>query len=93
MDPDGSGTIDLNEFKNFIVQRESEKAESAADIQAAFAQAAGGKEYVLMSDLQRVLTPEQAQHCARHMPSYVDEHGIRVDGAFDFKSFVSRLFV
>lgn len=92
VDPNGDGYVSLNEFRDFMIRKESSNVESSADVAKAFGAAAGDKPYITADELRKTCTPEQADYCIRHMRPYIDNKGIEVGGGYDYTELVKRLF-
>jgi spectrin alpha len=92
MDPNGDGVVSLDEFRKFMINRESDKAESSADVLGAFAAASGDKPYMTRQDLEKAMGPEQADYCMRHMKQFVDGAKVEVGGGFDYSAFIQGVF-
>lgn len=92
MDPNNDGYVSLSEFLSFMISRATENVESATEVINAFKAAAGDAPYVTAEQLRRVLTPEQADFCTRHMQPFRDSKGVVVSGGLDYRSFTQGLF-
>lgn len=92
LDPNNDSKVSLPEFRNFMIQRESDKAESAGDVLGAFAAASDEKPYMTRQDLEKAMGPEQADYCVRHMKQYVDESKVEVGGGYDYQGFIKNVF-
>ena len=92
LDPNGDGDVSLAEFRNFMIQRESDKAETSSDVMGAFAAASDEKPYMTRQDLEKAMGPEQADYCVRHMKQYVDGSKVEVGGGYDYEGFIKSVF-
>jgi len=92
LDPNGDGDVSLTEFQNFMIQRESDKAETSSDVLGAFQAASDEKPYMTRQDLEKAMGPEQADYCVRHMKQYVDGSKVEVGGGYDYQGFIKSVF-
>ena len=92
VDPNGDGFVSQGEFTAFMIAKNTSNVESLSDVAGAFASSANDKPYVTAEELRKVLTPDQADYCVRHMRPYIDRQGLEVGGGYDFREFVSRIF-
>lgn len=92
LDPNGDGVVSKSEFQTYMINRETDKAESSADVLNAFTAAAHEKPYMTEADLVQAMGPEQADYCMRHMNQFVDAAKIEVGGGFDYSRFVESVF-
>jgi len=94
VDPNRDGSVSLQEYMNFMMSRETENVQSAAEVEIAFkALSRDGKLYVTKDELYQNLNKTQADYCIEHMPVYYDQHGIHILNAFDYVAFTKKLFI
>jgi actinin alpha len=85
-DTDKNGTLDFNEFMNFMVKRRSD-SDSEGEIIGAFKEIAGGKDYITEAQMSALLTPKQLEYVKRAMPP---KEG--VPNAYDYTAFTQKSF-
>ncbi|EDV23711.1 uncharacterized protein TRIADDRAFT_37811 [Trichoplax adhaerens] len=89
VDPDGSGTITIQEYIDYMIQEISEQ-DTADQIVESFRTLANDKPYITEEELRHELAPDYAEFCIKRMMQY-DQPGAPAD-ALDYTSFSSALY-
>jgi len=83
VDTDGNGSMEFDEFMDFMIKRR-ESSDSPEAIIEAFREIAGGKDYITEAEMAPHLTPEQLEHAKKVMPKKGD--------GYDYTAFTNASF-
>lgn len=93
VDPNRSGYVEMQEFINYMIAKETENVSSRLDVEEAFkALCREGRPYITRDELYSSLPKAQADYCVRSMEPYVDANGRSVPDAYNYQRFTMNVF-
>uniref|UniRef100_A0A1I8HD84 Spectrin alpha chain n=1 Tax=Macrostomum lignano TaxID=282301 RepID=A0A1I8HD84_9PLAT len=93
VDPNRSGYVEMQEFINYMIMKETENVSSRLDVEEAFkALCREGRPYITRDELYSSLPKVQADYCVRSMEPYVDPNGRAVPDAYNYQKFTMNVF-
>nr|XP_010975340.2 spectrin alpha chain, erythrocytic 1 [Camelus dromedarius] len=92
VDPWRKGYVFWKDYRDFLINKESENIKSRDEIEDAFQALAEDKAYITEEDMEQALTPEQVSFCTSHMQQYVDPQGQSYPDGYDYIGFTNSYF-